>query len=85
MEIHYFSWLRNRVGTAKENISLPDDVTTPQKLVDWLSAQDAKYKALFTYVNVINISVNGQVVEDWNNHEIKNSDSISFFSPMAGG
>jgi len=85
MEIHYFSWLRNRVGAAKETVFPPQDVTTPRKLVDWLSLRHEKYRALFSYLSVINVSVNGQLVEDWENHALHHDDKISFFSPMAGG
>jgi molybdopterin synthase sulfur carrier subunit len=85
MELHYFSWLRNRAGTSKETVSPPPDVRTLKELISWLCGQNAKYPALFSYRNVVNISVNGQLVEDWEQCALKNDDKVSFFSPMAGG
>lgn len=85
MELHYFSWLRNDIGTAKENICPPIETNTPQKLIDWLKNQDQKYQNLFSHIDVINISINDEVIEDWENYKINNDDKVSFFSPMAGG
>lgn len=85
MEVQYFSWLKNRVGTAREDIPLPIEITTPQQFIDWLCTQNGKYQALFSYLNIINVSVNGHLVEDLNSFVIKNDDKMSFFSPMAGG
>lgn len=85
MEMQYFSWLRNRVGAARETMPLPSGVNTPKQLIDWLSGQNDKYKALFSYLSVINVSVNGCLVEDLENFTLNDNDKISFFSPMAGG
>ncbi len=85
MELHYFSWLRNKVGTAKENISPPTEINTPQKLVGWLTTQEEKYQSIFEHIEAINISINDEIVSDWENHTINGDDKISFFSPMAGG
>lgn len=85
MELSYFSWLRNRAGISKESVSPPAEITTPRKLVDWLLQQDNKYKSLFSYLSVINISVNDQLVEDWEGHIIHQDDRVCFFPPMAGG
>ncbi len=85
MEIHYFSWLRNRMGIAKEAVSPPPEVNTPQKLIDWLCGQGKKYRDLFSHPEVISISVNDALVEDRKNHALKNGDKVGFFSPLAGG
>ena len=85
MEIHYLSWLGNRIGKAKEMIDLPDGVDTLNKMIEWLSAQNSPHKNLFSHRDVIKASVNGVLIYDWNNCEITNADTITFFSPMAGG
>jgi sulfur-carrier protein len=85
MELQYLSWLRNRAGKAKETVSLPQDVKTLSEFVDWLSRQNGTYEALFSYRSIINVSVNGQLVQDWKMFSLKDDDKISFFSPLAGG
>ncbi|HYD18367.1 MAG TPA: MoaD/ThiS family protein [Patescibacteria group bacterium] len=85
MEVQYLSWLRTRAGKSKEEIEPPETVRTLQDLVEWLSESAASYKTLFSYRAVIAVSVNGKLVQDWDQVAIKNSDKISFFSPLAGG
>ena len=85
MEIAYFSWLKNRVGTSKESISLPAEVKTLKDLIEWLVRKENKYQVLSSYASVINVSVNGSLVEDLDTASVKDSDNVSFFSPMAGG
>lgn len=85
MEIQYFSWLRKHAGTEKESIEVPAEIDTPERLVTWLSQREFRYRALFSYMSVINLSVNGCLVEDWKSYSIRSSDTLSFFSPMAGG
>jgi sulfur-carrier protein len=84
MEITYMSWLRTRMGTGKETVTLPADITSAQKLVDWLTQQTKAHEALFSYRSIISIAINGQLISDWET-AVKDSDKISFFSPMAGG
>jgi len=85
MELVYLSWLRGRIGIAKETVDLPGDGLTARNLVDWLARQDTKYQVLASETGVINLSVNGQVVADWNEYLICQGDNIVFFPPMAGG
>lgn len=85
MEVQYLSWLRKRAGKAKENLDPPADVKTLAQLVDWLSGVAPAYQSLFSYRAVIAVSVNGQVVGDWESVAVARGDKISFFSPLAGG
>lgn len=83
MEMHYFSWLRQRMGRANETIELPQSVASIQQLKEWLLQKDERYKVLFT--GPVNISVNSQLIEDWQKPCLRGNDSIEIFSPMAGG
>jgi molybdopterin synthase sulfur carrier subunit len=85
MEVHYTAWLRNKAGKARETIDPPQDVKTLAGLVDWLCGTGAEYQSLFSYRSIINASVNGSVVQDWNSQPVSRDDKIIFFSPMAGG
>ena len=85
MELHYLTWLRSRIGKEAETRDLPSGVETLAQFRDWLLRQDPAYACLKTYEDVINISVNGTVVEKPDVHRIKPDDKIIFFSPLAGG
>ncbi|MDF3024697.1 MAG: molybdenum cofactor biosynthesis protein MoaD [Alphaproteobacteria bacterium] len=85
MEVQYLSWLRTRAGKSKEEIDPPETVRTLQDLVDWLSESAPSYKTLFSYRAVIAVSVNGELAQNWEDVTVRNTDKISFFSPLAGG
>lgn len=85
MKIRYSSWLKNRLGVEEESVSPPADVNTPERLIDWLCAQNKKYADVFSHRDIISVSVNDTLVENPGGHPLKSEDKISFFSPMAGG
>lgn len=47
MRLVYFAWVRERVGTAEEEVSPPDGVTTVADLVDWLAGQSSGHAEAF--------------------------------------
>ena len=85
MHLYYFSWLRNRIGKDQETLSPPAEINSIQKLIDWLSTQNASYKNIFSYGSVIQVSVNDEHVDNWSHHPLKEGDKICFFSALAGG
>jgi molybdopterin synthase sulfur carrier subunit len=85
MDVHYLSWLRNRIGKSSESITLPPEIATLDEFVAWLVGQHPSYHALHSYRSVINASVNGSMVQDWSACAVSDKDKINFFSPLAGG
>lgn len=83
MQIHYLTWLRNRIGLASENIELPAEVATVSHLIAWLESKGRNYEAALKNKSVINVSVNGTLAT--HDHPVSNADEVSLFSAIAGG
>lgn len=43
MKLVYFSWIRERVGMADEEVALPPDVVTVADLLAWLKTRDEAF------------------------------------------
>lgn len=85
MKVTYFSWLRSEIGEAHQEFDLPENIKTVENLIGWLCEKGLNYQKVFANRSVINVSVNDELVRDFSSKEISDTDSVSFFSPMAGG
>ena len=83
MKIKYFAWLKEKVGCAEEELTLPAEVATVGMLIDWLSTRGPKYEDAFEFIEVSKVAVNEAYA--LNDQPIKNDDEIIFFPPIAGG
>ena len=83
MKIIYRAWLRDRVGCAEEEITLPAEVNTVGMLIDWLSDRGPRYEKAFEFIETSNVSVN-QVCAG-SDAPIKDGDEVIFNPPVAGG
>ena len=83
MIIRYFAWLKDKVGCAEEEISLPAEVTNVGMLIDWLSTRGPPYEDAFEFIEVSKVAVNEMYA--MNDQPITNDDEILFFPPIAGG
>ncbi|MCI4662165.1 MAG: molybdopterin converting factor subunit 1 [Neomegalonema sp.] len=83
MKILYFAWLRERIGTGRETLELPDSLTTAAELIDWLKAREARYAAAFEDPSVIRIAIDQVQAEP--DASILGAREIAFFPPVTGG
>ncbi len=44
MKVLYFSWVRDRIGVGSEDLSLPENVTSVEGLVEWLKGRGRDIK-----------------------------------------
>ena len=51
--LRYFAWVREKVGLAEEEVSLPADVATVGELMKWLQARGETYQAAFAKPEII--------------------------------
>lgn len=79
----YFAWVRERIGLADENISLPETITTAGHLLDMLIARGGGYVEALAQRHKIRIAVNQAYVGE--TFPITNDDEIAFFPPVTGG
>jgi molybdopterin synthase sulfur carrier subunit len=83
MKILYFAWMRQRIGTAAEDIACPAGVETVDGLIDWLVEQGDGYRTAFQKREAIRAAVNQEYVPF--DHPVADGDEIAFFPPVTGG
>ncbi len=83
MKLLYFSWLRERVGTAEETVRPPEDVATVGQLITWLTRQSSGHAAAFADPSIVRCAVN----QDYAKAEaaVGADDEVAFFPPVTGG
>ncbi|MEN6543004.1 molybdopterin converting factor subunit 1 [Parvibaculum sp.] len=83
MRILYFSWVRQKVGTAEEAVALPADIATVATLIDWLKSRGPGYEAAFENLKLIRAAID-QTHADLD-ASIAGASEIAFFPPVTGG
>jgi len=83
LRILYFAWLRERVGTAEEDVAFPPDVATIGDLIAWLSSRGPGFAAAFAATRTIRCAVN-QTFTGFD-APVAAGDEVAFFPPVTGG
>jgi molybdopterin synthase sulfur carrier subunit len=83
VKILYFSWVRDRTGLGKEDITLPENVTTVEQLATLLRGKGDGYGEAFADLSIILAAVNQEHVKL--DHPIVADDEVAFFPPVTGG
>lgn len=83
LNLVYFAWVRERIGTTEETLDIPDSVVTARDLLAHLKTLGENYEAALEHDNVIRVAINQEHVE---HHEpIAGARQIALFPPMTGG
>lgn len=83
MRLVYFAWIRERIGKAEEEISLPAEVETVRDLLHWLKTRGPEYEAALQHPEAIRVAINQ---EHASRHErVAGAREIGLFPPMTGG
>mgnify|MGYP006123496567 FL=1 len=83
MKIIYFSWVRDKIGIGKEEITLPENVTNVEQLAGWLQGRGDGYVKAFADLSIIRAAVNQEHVKL--DHPVGVDDEVAFFPPVTGG
>jgi molybdopterin synthase sulfur carrier subunit len=81
--ILYFASLKEKLGLAKEMITLPEEVKTAADLVRWLSDRGDTWSSAFAEEKNLKIAINQSMSAK--EAMIKNGDEIALFPPVTGG
>jgi molybdopterin synthase sulfur carrier subunit len=82
--IHYFAWVRERVGRDSEQVSVPVEVTDISGLIDWLIVSgDESYAHAFEHRRVIRAAIDHHHV--CHTTSLCGATEIAFFPPVTGG
>ena len=83
MKALYFAWVRERIGTAEEELEPPPSVRTLGELMDWLAGRGENYAAAFENSGVIRTAVDR--VHAKHDAPFAGAHEVAFFPPMTGG
>ncbi len=83
MQLLYFAWVRERIGTGEETLSLPGDVTNVEALLGWLTARGENYADALGRRDQIRVAVNQVYVKAA--HPVSDADEVAIFPPVTGG
>jgi sulfur-carrier protein len=83
LTILYFAWLRERVGTAAEELSLPPAMATVADLIEHLAARGPAYAAAFANRRSVRCAVNQEFAPV--STALHPGDEVAFFPPVTGG
>ena len=83
MKLVYFAWVRERIGVAEEEVSLPPAVGTVAELLHWLREKGEGYEAALQFPEVIRVAIDHQHAE--HGRSLENAREIALFPPMTGG
>jgi molybdopterin synthase sulfur carrier subunit len=83
MNVLYFAWVRETVGTGHETIDPPESAATLADLLDWLAARDERHAAAFADRARLRAAVDQQFVDL--DAPIAGAREIAIFPPVTGG
>lgn len=79
----YFASFREKLGLDREQLVLPESVTTVGELIRHLvSGRDGVWQETLQAVNVL-VAINQEMVEA--DHPVYDGDEVAFFPPVTGG
>ena len=84
MKLVYFSWIREHLGMAEEDITPPEHVSTVGDLLDWLGSRSESFENVLEHDKVIRVAVDRVHVDD-RGAPIAGAKEIALFPPMTGG
>ena len=83
IDLLYFSWIRERIGTGGETVLPPPTLKTVRDLVGWLCDRNQQYLEAFANLYAIRVAVDQEMANF--DTSIQGTREIAFFPPVTGG
>lgn len=81
--LRYFAWVREKIGTASEQVMVPGNVRTVADMMVWLGSRGDGYAEAFSRPHVIRAAIDQAHAQP--DASIENAREIGFFPPVTGG
>ncbi|GIX15616.1 MAG: molybdopterin synthase sulfur carrier subunit [Paracoccaceae bacterium] len=81
MKLVYFAWVRERIGTASEEVST--GARTVAELVEDLRRRSPGHALAFADISALRVAVDEEVTDF--SAPIEGAREVAFFPPMTGG
>lgn len=83
MRLLYFATLRERIGLAEEDVTLPGNVATVSELLVWLRGRGENYAAALSDPAMVRVAVNQDYARGPDS--VAPGDEVALFPPVTGG
>ena len=83
LTILYFAWLREQIGTSRQDLPFPEGVTTVAALMAHLAASSPAHASAFAPNRKVRCAVNQEFAGP--ETPVHPGDEIGFFPPVTGG
>lgn len=83
LDLLYFAWVRETVGTGAEQVDPPGDVVTVGALLDWLAKDSAAHEAAFADRARLRAAVDQRFAGL--DASIVGAREVAIFPPVTGG
>lgn len=81
--LKYFAWVRERIGTGEERVTLPETVATVGDAISWLKTRGEGYASAFEREDVIRAAIDHTHAS--HDAKVRGAREIAFFPPITGG
>ncbi len=83
IDLLYFAWVRERIGTGAERLQPPDSVGDVASLLDWLATRSAGHAAALAERSRLRVAVDQTFAAPTT--VIRDGAEVAIFPPVTGG
>lgn len=83
VKVLFFASLREQLGHSQEDVELPKEIDSVEKLRTFLRARGGPFGKAFAEKALVRAAVNQEMVQP--GVRIKAGDEVAFFPPVTGG
>ena len=83
MDILYFAWVRERIGTDHEKVDPPGNVRDLRGLIGWLAARSAGHESALSDTSRLRAAIDQQFAEL--DAPLAGAREVAIFPPVTGG
>ena len=83
MDILYFAWVRERIGTDHEEVDPPGDVRDLRGLIEWLATRSAGHESALNDTSRLRAAIDQQFAEL--DAPLAGAREVAIFPPVTGG